>query len=103
MSAVSNLMTTSDLVYFRPTLGEAFYVGKPDKIGPDLVQFWYDVIARDVGEDGEVLARVWCDIDKHFIYRKIKNPGSTREEWWWYNPNAPSLYSRAYRARGLRR
>jgi hypothetical protein len=66
-------------------MGEAFYVGKPDKLGEDLLQFEYNVVAQDVGVDGELLARIHCDIENFKIRRKLKVHGC-REEYWWYSP-----------------
>lgn len=66
-------------------IGEAFYIGVPRNLGRDLVEFQYDVMAKDVGEDGEVLVRIRCGLEKYHIRRKIKNYFGS-EEWWWYNP-----------------
>ena len=66
-------------------MGEAFYIGVPRNIERDLIQFEHYVVAEDVGQDGEVLIRIRCDIDKHYIRRKIKNYLGN-EEWWWYHP-----------------
>ena len=69
-------------------MGEAFYIGGKkgsDSYVDDLRDFEYEVVARNVGKDHELLIRVLCRRDKHHILRKIKVHGG-REEWWWYKP-----------------
>ena len=65
-------------------MGEAFYIGLARNFERDLEHFEYDVVAMDVGEEGEDLVRIRCARDKFFIRCQIENPSSKRLEWWWH-------------------
>lgn len=65
-------------------IGEAFYIGKVNNVNSDLAAFAWDCTAEDVGEDGELLARIRHVKGGGYIQRLIKTDHGT-EEWWWYN------------------
>lgn len=66
-------------------IGHALYVGLPKNFETDLDadDLCYEVVADDVGQDGEKLLKVYCDNAHAKILRLIKT-SLGHEEWWWY-------------------
>lgn len=61
---------------------EVLYLGLPENVESDL--FWayhYEILATDVGEEGEVAVRVICTHDKNQTWRKIVTAHG-QAEWW---------------------
>lgn len=63
--------------------GDAFYVGLANNIVRDLENYYFKVVAGDVGEAGEVLVRIFGHVDKLKEYRQLEQPFG--KEWWWYS------------------
>lgn len=67
-------------------IGETLYVGLSKNFEMDLddADLCYEIVAHDVGQEGEKLIRIYCDNAHAKILRLIKKDGG--EEWWWYKP-----------------
>lgn len=70
-------------------IGHALYVGLPKNFEGDLDAYdlHYEVVAMDVGQEGEDLLAVYCTNARAKILRLIQTDHGA-EEWWWYNPRA---------------
>lgn len=59
--------------------GEVLYAGKTENLAEDLGGWHFEVVAKDVGEDGEVLCRVYGPIEKMKTFHKL---GGMSGGWW---------------------
>lgn len=68
--------------------GEMLYISKPSNIEDDLFGWGYEIIATDVGEDGEVMCRVLYKhgLAKEFHCLDLYGNGS-RHQWWQFAGN----------------
>lgn len=66
--------------------GDFLYAGKPENVELDLYDTVHEIVAEDVGEEGEVLVRVFCWRPRAQTWRLIRPQPGQREEWWQYKP-----------------